>query len=72
MSDSLQTGIGIFYFLAALMNVGFALHYQKVAKDMLQAIIWYVVAGAFALLGVLYMAHHGPSIFPWLRCRTLR
>jgi Cytochrome b(C-terminal)/b6/petD len=67
MSDSLQTGIGLFYFLAALMNVGFALHYQKVAKDMLQAIIWYVVAGLFGVLAALYLAHHGIVIFPWLQ-----
>jgi hypothetical protein len=67
MSDSLQTGIGVFYFLAALMNVGFALHYQKVAKDMVQAIIWYIVAGIFAVLAVLYLAHHGIMIFAWLR-----
>ncbi len=67
LSDSLQMGIGLFYFLAALMNVGFALHHQKVAKDMLQAIIWYVVAGFFALLAVLYLTHHGPVIFTWLQ-----
>jgi hypothetical protein len=27
LSGSLQTGIGLFYLLVVLMNVGFALHY---------------------------------------------
>ena len=67
MSGSLQTGIGLFYFLVLLMNVGFALHMQFNVKNMLQAIVWYVVAGVFGVLAVLYLTHNGPPIFDWLR-----
>lgn len=67
MSGSLQTGIGLFYFLVMLMNVGFALHWHLQAKNMLQAIVWYVVGGVFGVLSVMYLTHHGIPIFPWLQ-----
>ncbi len=67
MSGALQTGIGFFYFLVMLMNVGFALQMQFQLKNMLQAIIWYIVAGVFGGLAVLYLTHHGLAIFPWLQ-----
>ena len=67
MSGSLQTGIGLFYFLVMLMNIGFALHYHFQLRNMLQATIWYVVAGVFGVLAALYLAHQGPEIFPVLR-----
>jgi hypothetical protein len=67
MSDALQTGIGLFYFLVLLMNVGFALHMQYQVRNMTQAAIWYVVAAVFGVLAALYLTHHGPPIFPWLQ-----
>jgi hypothetical protein len=67
MSGSLQTGIGLFYILVALMNVGFALYQQQTLKNAVQALIWYIVAGVFAALGVLYLVHQGIEIFDWLK-----
>src|SRR5262245_33563120 len=67
MSDSLQTGIGLFYLLVMLMNVGFALHQQYQLKNMTQAMIWYVVAGVFAVFAAVYLVHQGPMIFEWLQ-----
>lgn len=67
MSGSLQTGIGLFYFLVMLMNVGFALYQQQTVKNATQAMIWYVVAAIFGVLAALYLTHHGPAIFPWLQ-----
>lgn len=67
MSDSLQTGIGLFYILVALMNVGFALHQQQNLKNSVQALVWFIVAGIFGALGVLYLVHQGIEIFDWLR-----
>jgi hypothetical protein len=66
MSDSLQAGVGLFYILVALMNIGFAYYQQKSNKDMLQAIVWYIVAGVFGGLGALYLVHKGFPIFSWL------
>ena len=37
LPDSLQTGIGLFYFLVMLMNVGFAMHMQFQVRNMVQA-----------------------------------
>ena len=65
LSDSLQTGIGLFYFLVMLMNVGFALYQHYERKDQLQTIIWGVVAGVFGVHALAYLLHFGWSIFPW-------
>src|ERR1051325_7179895 len=67
LSGSLQTGIGLFYLLVALMNVGFALYYFYERKDMLQTAIWGIVAGVFGLHAVAYLAHFGWPIFGWLQ-----
>ncbi len=64
---TLQTGIGLFYLLAALMNVGFALYHGQVSKDKLQEMIWYFVAAVFGVHAVAYLAHFGWPIFPWLQ-----
>jgi hypothetical protein len=67
LSASLQTGIGLFYFLAMLMNVGFALYQHYERKDSLQTIVWSVIAAAFGLHALAYLLHFGWPIFPWLQ-----
>jgi hypothetical protein len=67
LSGSLQTGIGLFYFLVMLMNIGFALYQHYERKDQLQTIIWGVVAGVFGIHALAYLVHFGWSIFPWLQ-----
>ena len=67
ISGTMQTGIGLFYFLVALMNVGFALYQHSEAKDKLQAMIWGVVSLVFFIHAGAYLLHHGWSIFPWLQ-----
>ncbi|MBI2805390.1 MAG: hypothetical protein HYX68_10475 [Planctomycetes bacterium] len=67
LSPSLQTGLGLFYFLVMLMNVGFALYQQYETKNKVQAMIWGAVATVFGLHAVAYLAHFGWSIFPWLQ-----
>ncbi|MGL4552802.1 MAG: hypothetical protein ACRC33_16625 [Gemmataceae bacterium] len=56
LDPSLQNGLAILYAMAALMNVGFAYFYQRVAsppkKDV--AVAWYAVAGVFAAHAVAY------------------
>ena len=57
--DQVQIGLGVFYFLVVLMNLGFAAYYLQKKKDVVQAGIWSFVAliflvhsiGNFALLG---------------------
>jgi hypothetical protein len=67
LSGSLQTGIGLFYFLVMLMNVGFALYQHYERKDQLQTIVWGVVAGVFGIHALAYLVHFGWSIFPWMQ-----
>ncbi len=62
LSGSLQTGIGLFYLLVMLMNVGFALHYFYQQKNPLQAMIWGAVAAVFGVHAVAYLLHMGWSI----------
>ncbi len=67
LSHSLQTGIGLFYLLAMLMNVGFALYQHYERKNQLQTMIWGAVAGIFGVHAIAYLLHVGWAIFPWLK-----
>ena len=67
LPGTLQTGIGLLYFLAMLMNVGFALYQHYERKDKLQTMIWGLVAAVFGLHAAAYLAHFGWPIFPWLQ-----
>lgn len=67
LPSSLQTGIGLFYFLAVVMNVGFALYQYYERKNTTQALIWGIVAAVFGIHAVAYLAHFGWPIFPWLQ-----
>ncbi|MBI1830081.1 MAG: hypothetical protein HYR84_01360 [Planctomycetes bacterium] len=67
LSGSLQTGIGLFYFLVTLMNVGFALYQWYERKDQLQTIIWGAVSAVFGIHAIAYLFHFGWMIFPWLQ-----
>ena len=56
LDRNLQIGLAVFYTLIALMNVGFAYYWQKLAtprrKD--AATVWYVVAAIFLLHALVY------------------
>src|SRR5438445_753504 len=71
LSNSLQTGIGLFYFLVVLMNVGFALYWRFERKNPLQAMIWGAIAAVFGIHAIAYLVHFGWSIsspgFSWLQ-----
>ncbi|MCI0683617.1 MAG: hypothetical protein L0Y71_16045 [Gemmataceae bacterium] len=59
LSDSMQTGLGVYYFLVALMNLGFAAYFHYHKNDRNQALIWSAVAALFAGHGLAYLAHRG-------------
>jgi hypothetical protein len=67
LSRSLQTGIGLLYFLVALMNVGFALYHHYERKDRIQTMIWGIVAAFFFVHAGAYIAGFGWPIFPPLQ-----
>jgi hypothetical protein len=59
LSDSMQTGLGVFYLLVALMNLGFAAHFHYREKNRTQSLIWIVVAGVFVVHALAYFLHLG-------------
>ncbi len=66
LDHSLQNGLGVYYLLVALMNVGFALYYQRYAEPRkpASATLWWAVAGFFALHAVAYGIFHAGWIMP--------
>lgn len=60
LARELQIGLGVFYLLAALMNLGFAYPYYR-RNDTKMAGIWAAVAGVFFLHAVLYLLP--PEVF---------
>jgi Cytochrome b(C-terminal)/b6/petD len=59
LAPSFETGLGVYYFLVVLMNLGFAAYFHYHQKNPLQTLIWTIVAGVFAIHGVAYLTHHG-------------
>jgi hypothetical protein len=56
----LQTGLGVFYLLCALMNVCFALYYHRFAQPRRAdlAMLWYAVAAVFLIHAAAYGVFH--------------
>jgi hypothetical protein len=59
LSDSMQTGLGVYYLLVALMNLGFAAHFHYREKRPTQVLIWGAVAGVFLVHALAYFFHAG-------------
>src|SRR5262245_55983078 len=59
MSESFQTGLGIFYALCVLMNLGFAWYYWRYEKNIKAALGWSFVAEVFLLHAIGYLFHLG-------------
>lgn len=66
ISTGLQTGLGIFFFLCALLNLGFAAHFNKV-RDRRQVTIWTIVAGVFLLHSLAFLLHLGWELSPGIK-----
>jgi len=58
LAGSMQTGLGIWYFLVALMNFGFAAHFNRL-RNRTQVTIWTIVAFVFLLHSTVYLLHAG-------------
>jgi hypothetical protein len=57
LDPSLQNGLAVYFFLVALMNVGFAAYYFYGPKKRGLALLWAAVAVVFVVHGVAYLAH---------------
>jgi hypothetical protein len=59
LSGSIQTGLGVYYFLVVLLNLGFAAYFLFARRNVLQTLIWVAVSAVFLIHGVLFWSHHG-------------
>src|SRR5579884_47220 len=61
LSAAVQTGLGIYYLLAVLLELGFAAYWYFRRKTGL-ALLWAAVGGIFLLHALIYLVHAGPSL----------
>ena len=59
LDSSIQNGLGWFYLLAVVLNLGFAAYYFYGDKKLSIALIWTAVAGVFLIHAGAYFAHAG-------------
>jgi hypothetical protein len=62
LSGAMQTGLGVYYFLVFLLNVGFAAYWYYERKNVKQATLWSVISGVFFFHAFLYLVHLGPTL----------
>src|SRR5579862_3450576 len=62
LSSSMQTGLGIYYFLVFLLNLGFAAYWHYNQKNAKQATLWAVVSAVFLFHAFLYIFQLGPVL----------
>jgi hypothetical protein len=55
LSSSLKTGLGSFYFLVVLLNLGFAAYYHYREKRPTRVMIWTAVAAVFLIHSMAYL-----------------
>jgi len=62
LSGAMQTGLGVYYFLVFLLNLGFAAYWHYNRKNAKQASLWAVVSAIFLFHSFLYTVHLGPVL----------
>src|SRR6266849_1363904 len=58
-TPSIQTGLGVYYLLVVLLNLGFASYQLRIRRNALQGIVWVAVAGVFLIHALAYLLHGG-------------
>jgi hypothetical protein len=67
LTGAMQMGLGVYYLLVVLLNLGFAAYWYYSEKNTRQATLWVVVSGVFLFHAFLYLAHLGPVMPHGLR-----
>lgn len=57
LNDATKNGLGIYYLIVALMNVGFASYLNRTTKNKTQALLWGAIAGIFLIHSLAYFLH---------------
>jgi hypothetical protein len=60
LTTGMQTGLGVYYFLVVLLNLGFAGYWYYSEKNTKQAMLWTMVSGVFLFHAFLYLLRIGP------------
>jgi hypothetical protein len=55
LTVSILAGLGVFYLLVMLLNVGFAAYQHYVRKDRTQTMVWAGVTGLFLIFSIIYL-----------------
>jgi hypothetical protein len=59
LTPSIQTGLGVYYLVVVLLNLGFVAYQLVARRNTLQAVIWSVVSGLFLIHALAYFAKLG-------------
>jgi hypothetical protein len=62
LSPSLQTGLGVYFLVVMVMNVGFAAYYFTRERNRTQAMLWTFVSAVYLVVALLYLLHMGPAL----------
>jgi hypothetical protein len=62
LKNAVQNGLGVYYLLVVLLNLGFAAYFFYRRRDRTWAIVWAAVAGVFLIHAALYLFHVGPTL----------
>src|SRR5262245_31663015 len=69
LRGDVQTGLGVFYLVAVVLNLGCAIYWLR-RRNAVQGGVWTVVAGIFLIHAVLYLLHVGPILPRGIRDNT--
>src|SRR6266567_259089 len=64
MSQTFETGLGVFFLLGMLLNLGFAAYYFRAEKNAAAGLFWAAVAGLFLVQAFGFLAHLGWALPP--------
>jgi hypothetical protein len=70
--SSVQTGLGIYYLLVVLLNVGFVLYQLRVTRNMRNVLVGAVAGAVFLIHAGAYLAHAGWQLEIGLRGDTTK
>jgi hypothetical protein len=70
--NSVQTGLGVYYLLVVLLNLGLAAYFVYARRDRPWAVVWAAVAGIFLIHALVYLVHYGPVLPQGFRELTTR
>src|SRR5262245_59601826 len=59
LTSSIQTGLGVYYLLVVLLNLGYAAYQFYVPRNRPQGLFWVAAAGVFLLHAIVYLVHRG-------------